>query len=207
MKPKTIGPVDFASEDERLCVGYSARFRRRSAIILAVITAVAIGLLAYPVSAIARGRFLEIITIGVFMLIIGGVAAVWAVTGWVHLFAHGWRPVIIDRQDGTCSIPSGFFGRRVVQLSDIEKVRVERKRLEPGMYRNLQHSPQMWSTYNIDRDKIILLLRDGSEQRLWGRLGIPSHAEAVAREMAACLACKLERCPTRYFSHEPHHTA
>jgi hypothetical protein len=201
--PKTIGPIEFIWENERLSVRYSKGFRRKSAIILLIITVVAAGLLAFPVSAIARGRFLEVITIAVFLLIMGGVAGVWAVTGWMHLVAHGWRPIVVDRQSGTCSIPSGFFGRRLLRVADIERVRVERKRLVPGMYRNLQHSPQMWSTHNIDRDRIVLLLKNGkTEQRLWGQLGIPREAEAVAREIAACLACRFERRPARYFNHE-----
>lgn len=203
MKRKTIGPIEFVWENERLSVCYSAPFRRKSAIILVIITAIATGLLSFPLSAIARGRFLEVITIAVFLLIIGGVTAVWAVAGWMHWFAYGWRPLVIDRQGGTCAIPSGFFCRRVVRISEIKRVRVERKRLEPGMYRNVD-SPQVWSTHVIDRDRIILLLKEGkAEQRLWGRLGIPGEAEAVAREIAACLTCKLERRPARFFNHEP----
>ena len=118
------------------------------------------------------------------------------------LASYGWLPLIIDLQGGTCAIPSGLFCRRVVHVSDIERVRLERKRREPGMYRNVE-SPQVWSTHAIDRDRIIVRLKEGqAEQRLWGRLGIPGDAEAVAREIAACLACKLERRPPGYFSPE-----
>jgi len=190
-KPKTIGPVEFVWENERLSVRYSACFRRKSAIVLVIITAVAAGLLTLPVSAIVRGRFLEVITVAVFLLFIGGWAAEWAITGWIHWFAYGRRPLIIDLRGGICSIPCGLCRRRVVRVSDIVRVRVQRKRLEPDT-----------DTHVFDEDRITLLLREGKEQRLWGRLGIPGDAEAVAREIAACLACKLERRPARYFSRE-----
>ena len=211
IKRETIGNVEFTTDGERLTLRYTGQFTRRAAFILLLITLLAGALLTYPVLAIVRGHLLEVITLAVFLFIMGGVVAAAAVAGWLHLSLFALRPIIFDRGAGICTIPRRFWCKSVLPLAEIESVLLRRNRKDvgEGYASSGIDRANLWSAYYSERDSILLVMRGTPKgfQRLWGRLGLTAGAEPVARHIATFLGRRFERRPAHYFAREPHHAA
>src|SRR6267143_1283559 len=108
MKRETIGNVVFTTDGERLMLRYTRQFSRRAAFVLLLITLLAVALLVYPVREFSRGNW-GALPPGLFLLTLGSVAAWAAISGWIHLGLFAARPIIFDRNEGSCRIPRWFW--------------------------------------------------------------------------------------------------
>ena len=210
MKQETPGTVEFTIDDERRTLRYTRRFIRRAALVLLLITVLAVALLIYPVREFSRGN-MGALPPGLFLLTIGGFVAWAAISGWIHLGLFARSPIVFDRGTGTCAIPRWFRRPLVLALNEIDHVLLRRTRKDAGE----RHSnagidgANLNSMHVIQRDFILLVLRGspGKYQRLWGSLGLTGGSEPVARKIASLLRRKLERRPAQYFSREPNDPA
>lgn len=195
--------MECVHDEERLILRYSSSFRLRALVGLFFGLLLGVALLAVPLTAIVHGRFLEIITWGSLLIIIGGVITCFALSGWLHMLWYGWREVVFDHKAGVCVIPLAFFRHRRIECRSIEAIRIKRNRLEAGTYRNID-SPELWATHHRDRDSLWLMLsKPLTPQRLWGRLGLPDQAEEIGERIAEFLGKKLQRQPSRHFERRP----
>jgi len=202
MKREIIGDVEFTNTGERLTMRYTRRFSRKAALILLLITLFAVALLIYPVREYSRGNW-GALPPGLFLLTLGGFVTWTAVSGWVHLGLFARRPIVFDRGTGDCRIPRWFRRPLVLPLTEIDHVILRRTREDvgEGYATSGIGRANLWSAYYSERNSILLVVRGSPKrlQRLWGRLGLTTGAEPVAKQIAAFTGRRLERRPAAYF--------
>lgn len=184
--------VEFTRDGRRLECRYSAAFRRGALVTVVLTSLAAVALLAYPVGVLVSETLQDRFSAGFDLIWVGGLLALWAVTGWLHLLARGMRPVVFDGNDRSCRIPM-LFGTRLVRLGEVEAV-------------GLGDGRGWWARWEIpfvvvpsltSAEQVSLVLKGGGEVRLWGELGPTDANERMAEEVARFVGCEVRKAEGR----------